>query len=105
MVLEKLSPSSLDSKNFPFFTIRHMDIGMAPDILTFNVTHVGEQGYVFYIPNQFALHVFEALVESGEEFSMRQCGYYAMRALRIEKFYAFWGQVRKENFVVVVHDG
>ena len=58
-----------------------------------NVTHVGEHGYVMYIPNEFALHVFEALVEAGEEFDIKQCGYYAMRALRIEKFYAFWGQV------------
>ena len=23
---------------------------------------------------------------------MKQCGYYATRALRIEKFFAFWGQ-------------
>ncbi len=93
-VLSKLTPTSLASRDFPFFTIRHLDIGMAPDILTCNVTHVGEMGYVFYIPNEFALHVFESLVEAGEEFGMKQCGYYAMRALRIEKFYAFWGQVR-----------
>ena len=29
---------------------------------------------------------------SGEEFGIRNCGYFAMRALRLEKFYAFWGQ-------------
>ena len=57
-----------------------------------NVTHTGELGYVFYVQNEFALHVYESLVEAGQEFGMRQCGYYAMRALRIEKFYAFWGQ-------------
>jgi glycine cleavage system aminomethyltransferase T len=27
-----------------------------------------------------------------QEFNLKQCGYYATRALRIEKFYAFWGQ-------------
>ena len=31
-------------------------------------------------------------VFTGEEFGIRNCGYFAMRALRLEKFYAFWGQ-------------
>ena len=33
-----------------------------------------------------------ALFFTGEEFGIRNCGYFAMRALRLEKFYAFWGQ-------------
>eukprot|EP00095_Tigriopus_kingsejongensis_P011062 maker-scaffold23_size669530-snap-gene-1.33 protein:Tk11062 transcript:maker-scaffold23_size669530-snap-gene-1.33-mRNA-1 annotation:"predicted protein" len=57
-----------------------------------NITHTGELGCVFYIPNEFALHVFETLFDAGQEFGIRHIGYYAMRALRIEKFYAFWGQ-------------
>ena len=77
---------------FPYYTFRHIDVGCAPDILVMNITHTGESGCLLYIPNEFALHVFELLVEAGEEHGIKQCGYYAMRALRIEKFYAFWGQ-------------
>jgi len=38
------------------------------------------------------LHVYSGLVEFGKKYGLQHCGYYAMRALRIEKFYAFWGQ-------------
>ena len=57
-----------------------------------NMTHTGEQGYVLYIPNEFAVEIYDSIIEAGEEFGIRNCGYFAMRALRIEKFYAFWGQ-------------
>ena len=85
-------PKLAHTSNFPFFTSRVLDVGCAPDILTMNITLTGELGCIFYIPNEVALHVFDALVEAGAEFGIKQCGYYAMRALRIEKFYAFWGQ-------------
>ena len=41
---------------------------------------------------QYALHVYENLVSVGKKYNMLHAGYYAMRSLRIEKFYAFWGQ-------------
>ena len=74
--------------------IRFMDIACAPDILTMNMTHTGELGYVFYIPNEFAIHVYDSIMEEGQKFGLKHCGYYAQRAVRIEKFYAYWGQVR-----------
>lgn len=57
-----------------------------------NLTHTGELGYVLYIPNEFALHVYTRLIEAGEKYGIKHAGYYATRALRVEKFYAFWGQ-------------
>ena len=71
-----------------------MDIACAPDVLTMNMTHTGELGYVFYIPNEFAIHVYDSIMEEGKKFGLKHCGYYAQRAVRIEKFYAYWGQVR-----------
>lgn len=41
---------------------------------------------------QFALHVYSNLVQAGEKYGMRHAGHYATRSLRVEKFYAFWGQ-------------
>lgn len=29
---------------------------------------------------------------AGEKYGLQHAGYYAMRALRVEKFFAFWGQ-------------
>ena len=28
----------------------------------------------------------------GQKYGVRNAGYYALRSLRIEKFFAFWGQ-------------
>ena len=93
-VLASLTDTNLDE--LANFTIHHIDISCAPDVMTMTLTHTGEQGYVFYIPNEYAVHVFESMVEAGKPHGLKQCGYYAMRALRIEKFYAFWGQVRMD---------
>lgn len=41
---------------------------------------------------QFALHVYTRLVDAGAKYGIKHAGYYATRALRVEKFYAFWGQ-------------
>jgi pyruvate dehydrogenase phosphatase regulatory subunit len=69
-----------------------LDVGLANGIRAFNLTHTGELGYVLYIPNEFALHVYTHLMENGQKYGIEHCGYYAMRALRLEKFYAYWGQ-------------
>lgn len=91
-LMSRLTDVDLDSKAFPFFTCRHMDVSCSPEILTMNLTHTGELGYVLYIPSEFAVEVYESILEAGKDLGITNCGYFAMRALRIEKFYAFWGQ-------------
>jgi len=41
---------------------------------------------------QFALHVYNSLIQAGKNYNIKHAGCYAMKALRVEKFYAFWGQ-------------
>ncbi|CAB0020419.1 unnamed protein product [Nesidiocoris tenuis] len=91
-LLAELTDQDLSPKYFPFFTYKDMDVGFATGIRVMNLTHTGELGYVLYIPNEFALHVYTKIIEAGETYGVKHVGYYAMRALRIEKFYAFWGQ-------------
>lgn len=69
-----------------------MNIGYASNILAMNITHTGEMGWVLYIPNEYALYVYECLLNRGKEYNLTLAGHYAMRTLRIERFYAFWGQ-------------
>ena len=40
---------------------------------------------------QYALHVYDSLMAEGKNFGIRNAGYYALRALRTEKFFAYWG--------------
>lgn len=56
-LLSELTDTDLSPKNFPFFTYKELDVGLANGVRTFNLTHTGELGYVLYIPNEFALHV------------------------------------------------
>ena len=39
-----------------------------------------------------AYYVYERILESSQEYSMLHAGYYALRHLRIEKFFIYWGQ-------------
>ncbi|KAK7070590.1 hypothetical protein SK128_018438 [Halocaridina rubra] len=91
-VLSELTDLDLSSKAFPFFSFKEIDVGLANGIRAMNLTHTGELGWVLYIPNEYALHVYNNLVSVGKKYKMLHAGYYAMRSLRIEKFYAFWGQ-------------
>lgn len=52
--------------------------------------------FYFHVNNlcclfQFALHVYTRLREVGERYDLRHTGYYAMRALRVEKFFCVLG--------------
>lgn len=91
-LLAELTPTDLQPRNFPFFTFKEIDIGMVSGIRAMNMTHTGELGWVLYVPNEFALYVYNLLKERGRDYGMGLAGYFAMRSLRVEKFYAFWGQ-------------
>lgn len=91
-LLTELTDCSLTPQEFPFFTHKQLNIGLASKIRAMNLTHTGELGYVLYIPNEYALHVYDRLIEAGGKYGIQHAGLYAMRTLRIEKFYAFWGQ-------------
>ena len=40
---------------------------------------------------QYALHVYDILMSAGKDYGVRNAGYYALRHLRIENFFAYWG--------------
>ncbi|XP_069700956.1 pyruvate dehydrogenase phosphatase regulatory subunit, mitochondrial isoform X2 [Periplaneta americana] len=92
ILMSELTDTDLSPKSFPFFTFKELDVGLANGIRAMNITHTGELGYVLYIPNEFALHVYSQLIEAGRKYGMQHAGYYAMRCLRVERFFAFWGQ-------------
>uniref|UniRef100_A0A1I7S0V8 Pyruvate dehydrogenase phosphatase regulatory subunit, mitochondrial n=1 Tax=Bursaphelenchus xylophilus TaxID=6326 RepID=A0A1I7S0V8_BURXY len=91
-LMQDLTGKDMSTSSFPSFSCREMNIGMAAGIRAISVTHCGELGWMLYIPNEVAQNVYEKIVEAGEEYSMLHAGYYALRHLRIEKFYVYWGQ-------------
>ncbi|VDP01882.1 unnamed protein product [Soboliphyme baturini] len=91
LLLQELTDESMSGSNFPTFGCKEINIGFASGIKAVCVTHCGELGWTLYIPNEFAQYCFERLLHHGESYGLQLAGYYALRTLRIEKFYVYWG--------------
>lgn len=91
-LMKDITGMPMTQSDFPSFTFKELNIGLSYGIRAISVSHCGELGWVLYIPNEAAQILYELLCESGTEYSMKHCGYYALRTLRIEKFYVYWGQ-------------
>ncbi|XP_022669738.1 pyruvate dehydrogenase phosphatase regulatory subunit, mitochondrial-like isoform X2 [Varroa destructor] len=91
-LMQQLTGLKMGIKDFPYFTYKECDVWMASGVRMLHMTHTGEMGWVMYIPNEYALHVYDRLVDIGKDYGLQHVGYIAMKTLRIEKFFGFWGQ-------------
>ena len=90
-LLEKVTAADVSNAAFPFMAIRRMDIGMAP-CLVGRISYTGDLGYEIWMAPENQRHVFETLIEAGEEFSIGLFGSRALNALRLEKNYGSWAR-------------
>ena len=96
-LLSELTDESLSTHDFPQMTCKEIDVGYASGIKAMRLTHTGEDGFILYVPTEYALHVYDVLFEKGRNYGIMNAGYFAMRALRIEKMFSFWGQDLDKN--------
>lgn len=89
-LLQSLTRADLSHDAFPFATSQEIELGYAL-VRASRITYVGELGWELYIPTEFCLGVYEALVSAAEEFGLKHAGYHALNSLRIEKAYRHWG--------------
>jgi 4-methylaminobutanoate oxidase (formaldehyde-forming) len=90
-LLARLAKAPLNNTAFPFGAIREISIGHA-NVLASRRTYVGELGWELYVPTEYAGGVYDALMEAGSDLGARNCGYYAVESLRLEKGYRAWGR-------------
>ena len=90
-LLQKVSSADFSNDSFPFAAIQEISVGYAT-VLAARRTYMGELGWELYVPVEFAATVFETLHAAGEEFGLRDAGYYAIEGLRLEKGYRAWGR-------------
>ncbi|XP_071785227.1 pyruvate dehydrogenase phosphatase regulatory subunit, mitochondrial-like [Asterias amurensis] len=90
-VLQKLTSTPLSTASFKPFSYKEMNIGYATNVRVTTITHAGEDGMVLYIPNEFAVHLYDLLMKTGADYGIRPAGFNALRWLRTEKCYAYWG--------------
>lgn len=86
------SVTSVDMSNdaFPFRDAHDIDIGYGR-ALCIRITYVGELGYELYVPCEFALTVYDKLVEAGDAYGLTHAGLRALGSLRLEKGYRDYG--------------
>jgi glycine cleavage system aminomethyltransferase T/glycine/D-amino acid oxidase-like deaminating enzyme len=89
-LLAHLSGADLSNQAFPFASSQELEIGYAI-VRAHRITYVGELGWELYIPAEFALHVFDRIIEAGAAFGLKLAGFHAMNACRTEKGYRHWG--------------
>ena len=89
-LLQSLSPDDLGNDAFPFGTSREIELAQAY-VRASRITYVGELGWELYMPTEFALGVYDALADAGQDAGLRPVGMHAMNSLRIEKAYRHYG--------------
>jgi glycine cleavage system aminomethyltransferase T/glycine/D-amino acid oxidase-like deaminating enzyme len=89
-LLQSLTRSDLSPEAFPFATSRLIDLGYSTVRAT-RITYVGELGWELYVPTEFAVGVYELLLEQGAAYGLTEGGYNSINSLRLEKGYRAFG--------------
>ncbi len=90
-LLSRLTRADLSEEAFPFGSSREIDLGYSTVRAT-RITYVGELGWELYVPTEFAVGVYETLMEAGEDLGVTDGGYYAIDSMRLEKGYRAFGR-------------
>ncbi len=85
-----LTTADMSNEAFPYLTMQEIDIGYAL-VKALRLTYVGELGWELYVPTEFTLHVFDLLVEAGQDVGLKFAGFQALNTLRLEKAYRDYG--------------
>ena len=89
-LISSLAHADMSNQAFPYLTMQEIDVGYAL-VKALRVTYVGELGWELYVPTEFTLHVFDALVAAGADLGLKHAGFQALNTLRLEKAYRDYG--------------
>lgn len=89
-LLARVSPDDLSPESLKFSQTREIDVGFAR-VRAARMSYVGGPGFELYVPTEMARHVYLALIDAGQSLGIRDAGYYALDALRIEAGRRAWG--------------
>ncbi|MBL8329144.1 MAG: GcvT family protein [Rubrivivax sp.] len=89
-LLQRLSGDDLSAAALPFAHTKEIDLGLAR-VRAARMSYVGGLGFELYVPIEMARHVYLALHEAGADLGLKDAGYFALDALRIEAGRRAWG--------------
>lgn len=90
VLMSRVSPDDLSPAGLKFSWTREVDLGHAR-VRAARMSYVGGPGYELYVPVEMTRHVYLALHQAGAELGLKDAGYFALDALRIESKRRAWG--------------
>ena len=82
-LLSTITTADLTNDAFPYFTGQEIDLHQARG-WALRMSFVGELGWELYIPTEFALGVYDRIIEAGTEFSLAHAGIETLESARTE---------------------
>ena len=89
-LMARVSPEDLSRESLGFSWTRVIDLGFAR-VRAARMSYVGGPGFELYVPVEMTRHVYQTLMQAGADLGLRDAGYYALDALRIEMGRRAWG--------------
>lgn len=89
-LLARVSPDDLSPGALPFSWTREIDLGHAR-VRAARMSYVGGPGFELYVPIEMMRHAYLALHGAADGLGLRDAGYYALDALRVEQGRRAWG--------------
>ena len=89
-LIKRLTSADVSREAFPYMSAQEIDINYAL-VQTLRVTYEGELGFELYVPTEFSAHVYDSVLEAGQDLGLKHAGFQALNSLRIEKAYREYG--------------
>jgi dimethylglycine dehydrogenase len=89
-LMQRVGDQDFSNEAFPWLTGREILVGLAPT-KALRVNFVGELGWELHHPIEYQNHIFDRLIEAGQDLGLEPFGIRAMDSLRIEKSYRLVG--------------
>jgi sarcosine oxidase subunit alpha len=82
----------LDPEAFPYMHVREGRVAGVDDCFMWRIGFTGELSYEIHAPAMYGLHVWETLLDVGDDLGIKPFGVEAQRIMRLEKGHAIVGQ-------------
>lgn len=91
-LLGRLTDTDLDPENFKYMEVREGTIAGVDNCIMWRIGFTGELSYEIHVPAGYGLHVWNQLLEKGEDLGVGVFGIEAQRIMRLEKGHFIVGQ-------------
>ena len=88
-LLQQMTNIDLSNDQFRWLTCQTLQLA-GIEVRALRVNFVGELGWELHVKTEDHLALYDALIETGAAFELRDFGMYAMESMRLEKSYRSW---------------